>query len=119
MVAVESDHPQACVLADIYHLYKGGSGPNGLRLLSRNSMHVIHVNDYPGLPRETITDADRVYPGDGIAPMTAIFRALREIGYDGYLSLELFNQDYWKQDALTVARTGLDKTRAVVRKALS
>jgi hypothetical protein len=31
------------------------------------------------------------------------------------LSLELFNRDYWKQDALEVARTGLQKMRAVVR----
>jgi hypothetical protein len=31
------------------------------------------------------------------------------------LSLELFNETYWKQDALEVARTGLEKMRAVVK----
>jgi 2-keto-myo-inositol isomerase len=34
------------------------------------------------------------------------------------LSLELFNRDYWKQDALQVARTGLEKMRAVARRSL-
>jgi sugar phosphate isomerase/epimerase len=40
------------------------------------------------------------------------------MGYRGYLSLELFNREYWKQDAFQVAKTGLEKTRAAVRKAL-
>ena len=30
------------------------------------------------------------------------------------LSLELFNREYWKLDALTVARTGLEKMKAAV-----
>jgi len=54
----------------------------------------------------------------GVAPLAALFRDLAGIGFRGALSLELFNRDYWKQDALTVARTGLAKTRAVVRRSL-
>ncbi len=119
-VAIESGHPQACILADVYHLYKGGSDHASLRLLSGASMHVLHMNDYPANPpRDTITDADRVYPGDGIAPLTTLLRDLRNIGYTGALSLELFNESYWKQDALTVAKTGLEKMRAAVQKALA
>ena len=34
------------------------------------------------------------------------------------LSLELFNRDYWKQDALTVARTGREKIQALVQRAV-
>jgi 2-keto-myo-inositol isomerase len=118
-VAIESGHPQACILADVYHLYKGGSGHSGVRALNGATMHVFHVNDYPAAPpRETITDADRVYPGDGVAPLDRLFRDLRDIGYRGTLSLELFNETYYRQDALTVAKTGLEKTRAAVRKAL-
>lgn len=119
LVAMESGHPKACILADVYHLYKGGSSLTGLRLLSGSSMHVLHFNDYPAEPpRASITDASRVYPGDGIAPLKEIVRDLRAIGYRGVLSLELFNRDYWKQDAFTVARTGLEKMRAVVRASL-
>jgi sugar phosphate isomerase/epimerase len=118
-VAIESRHPNACILADVFHLYKGGTDFDSLRLLSGASMHVLHVNDYPAQPpRETINDSARVYPGDGVAPLGHLFRRLREIGYTGVLSLELFNADYWKQDPLTVARTGLQKMRAVVRRSL-
>jgi len=116
MVAVEAKHAQACILADVYHLHKGGSGFEGVKLLSGAAMHVFHMNDYPAQPaRAEITDAHRVYPGDGVAPLPNLLRELRQNGFRGVLSLELFNREYWKQDALQVARTGLEKMRAVVR----
>lgn len=119
LVAVESGHAQACILADVYHLYKGDSHINGLRLLSGTALHVVHCNDYPAQPpRATIMDAQRIYPGDGVAPLKTILRTLRQIGFRGMLSLELFNRDYWKQDASTVARTGLEKMRAAVRSSM-
>jgi sugar phosphate isomerase/epimerase len=119
-VATEAGHPQATLLLDVYHIHKGGSDFGALRLLNGAAMHCFHVNDYPAdPPRATITDAHRVYPGDGVAPLRAIFRTLHQTGFRGYLSLELFNKDYWQQDALHVARTGLEKTRAAVRAAFA
>ena len=119
LVAVESGHPKACILADVYHLYKGGSQLTGLQLLSGTAMHVIHMNDYPAdPPRSTITDAHRVYPGDGVAPLKSILRDLQTIGFRGVLSLELFNREYWKQDPLTVAKTGIEKMRKAVQESL-
>lgn len=120
LVAIESAHPRACILADVYHLHKGGSGFTGLKQLGAASLQVFHMNDYPANPpREKITDADRVYPGDGVAPLSEMLRDLHRLGFRGMLSLELFNRDYWKQDALLVARTGLAKMKAVVEKALA
>jgi 2-keto-myo-inositol isomerase len=119
-VAAEADHPDACVLPDVYHIYKGGSGFNGLRMFNGRQVHAFHINDYPAdPPRDTISDADRVYPGDGVAPLTDILRTLRDIGFRGALSLELFNRTYWKQDAKLVATTGLSKMKTAVSKALA
>jgi sugar phosphate isomerase/epimerase len=114
-VAIESGHKDACILADVYHLYKGGSGFNGVPVLNGSAMHVLHMNDYPSdPPRAAITDAQRVYPGEGVAPLKTFLRDLRNIGFHGVLSLELFNKEYWERDALAVARTGLEKMKAVV-----
>lgn len=112
LVATECGSPEGCVLPDIYHLYKGGSDFAGLHLLGPSAIGIFHVNDYPKIDRERIVDADRVYPGDGIAPMKEIFGALKAMGYRGYLSLELFNKAYWKQDPHEVAKTGLQKMEA-------
>jgi sugar phosphate isomerase/epimerase len=118
MVAIESGHAQACVLADVFHLHKGGSGFRTLPLLGAAALRHFHMNDYPATPdRATITDAHRVYPGDGVAPLKEMLRDLHALGFRGMLSLELFNRDYWKQDALAVARTGLEKMKALVRAA--
>lgn len=118
-VALESAHPDATILPDIYHLYKGGSDFAGLRLLSSSAVQVFHVNDYPAdPPRDKIADRDRVYPGDGVAPMNEILRSVIRPDRPIVLSLELFNPEYWKQDALAVARTGLEKMKASVAKAI-
>lgn len=114
MVAIESGHPNACVLPDVYHLYKGGSDFTGLKLLNGAAVHVFHMNDYPANPpRSAIDDSDRVYPGDGVAPLADILRTLREIGFDGCLSIELFNPTYWQQNPSKVARTALDKLKTL------
>jgi sugar phosphate isomerase/epimerase len=118
-VVIESGHTKACLLPDVFHIYKGGSDFNGLKKISAQAINVFHLNDYPAEPpRQTITDRDRVYPGDGIAPLTQIIRDLQANGSRAALSLELFNPTYWQQDPLTVARTGLAKMKAAVSKAL-
>ncbi|MEX2112424.1 MAG: sugar phosphate isomerase/epimerase family protein, partial [Pirellulales bacterium] len=117
-VAVATGHPQAAILADSYHLYKGGSSYDSVRLISGVGYGGFHINDYPAEPpRAEITDAHRVFPGDGAAPLDVLFRGLRDAGYRGMLSLEVFNREYWNQDALYVARSGLEKTREAVRRA--
>lgn len=119
-VVIESGHPKACILPDVYHIYKGGSDFNGLKQISTHAIQVLHMNDYPAdPPRETITDRDRIYPGDGIAPLTQIIRDLNANNSRAVLSLELFNPDLWKQDPLTVAKTGLTKMKEAVGKALA
>jgi sugar phosphate isomerase/epimerase len=113
LVAVECGDSRGCVLPDVYHLYKGGSGFTGLPLLSAQAIGIFHVNDYPKISPDKITDADRVYPGDGIAPLRDVFATLRKMNYAGFVSLELFNKDYWKRDPHEVAKTGLAKVKAV------
>ncbi len=119
LVAMESHQKKACVLPDIYHLYKGGSGFSSIKLLQQIAIGIFHMNDYPNISADKITDADRVYPGDGIAPLNSVLQALDKMNYKGFLSLELFNRTYWKQDATLVAETGLKKMRAVVSEALT
>ncbi len=114
-VAVESGAPGAGILADVYHLYKGGSPLSGLKLLSASALPLFHVNDYPAIAPAQIGDADRVWPGDGVAPLGEVFAVLRDLGFDGFVSLELFNPNYWQGDALETAKIGARKLRAVLQ----
>lgn len=118
-VATAAGHSRACVLADVYHLYKGGSDFDGLALLAPAAMPCFHVNDYPAQPpRGEIADEHRLFPGDGVAPLDAILRTLAARGAAPcVLSLELFHREYWQQDPAAVARQGLEKMRAAVARA--
>jgi len=117
-VAIESGYAKAAVLPDVYHIHRGGGTYEGIRLCTAQAIPVIHMNDYPAdPPREKLRDEHRVYPGDGIAPLDNILRDLAVVNPNCVLSLELFNREYWKNDALTIARTGLEKMKAAVAKA--
>lgn len=114
-VAIRAGHPKACFLGDVYHTYKGGSSFDSILLMSPQALQAYHMNDYPAdPPRETIKDADRVFPGDGIAPITEILRNFKAVGAYPALSLELFNKSYWEMPALECAKIGLEKMKAAV-----
>lgn len=109
-VAIDADEPTACVLPDTFHLYRGGSGFSGIRQLSPDFIGNFHWNDVPAEPGQfSLEDKDRIYPGDGILPLTKAIQDLVAIGYDKALSLELFNRALWEQDPMQVGRDGLRK----------
>lgn len=113
-VASLAGRDNAGVLADVYHTHRGGGRFESFRFLSPAILPVLHMNDYPATPAAaSLTDADRIWPGDGVAPWKRIFAALDEAGANPWLSIELFNPNYWKTDALDTMKTALAKMKAV------
>lgn len=114
-VASATGHPKACILPDVYHMFRGGSPYESLKLMSGGSIEMFHFNDFvESIPRKEQKDSDRVYPGDGTAPFDQVVKYLKKSGGEKVLSLELFNPEYWKKDALEVAKTGLMKMKQVI-----
>lgn len=114
-VASATGHPKACILPDVYHMYRGGSPYESLKLMSGSSIEMFHFNDFvDSIPREEQKDSHRVYPGDGAAPFGQIVKYLKKSGGKKVLSLELFNREYWEKDGFEVAKTGLRKMKQVV-----
>ena len=102
------------ILPDVYHTYRGGGAFETFRRFDPAWVPVLHVNDYPATPpRAQLTDADRIWPGDGIAPWKEIFAALDGIGASSWLSLELFNKSYQQGTPAETLATGLAKMRAL------
>lgn len=118
MAAAAANDPGVRILADVYHLHRGNSGFDCMKMLDGSVVEIFHMNDYPGsIPREQLQDKDRVYPGDGVAPLKVVLTHLKSMSGPKILSLELFNRDYWEQDPLTVARTGLEKMKRAASEA--
>ncbi|HEY2582324.1 MAG TPA: sugar phosphate isomerase/epimerase family protein [Mucilaginibacter sp.] len=114
-IAMESGNHHAKVLLDIFHLYKGQTPLETLPLMDPQACDILHMNDYPKtLSYQVITDADRIYPGDGVAPIKQTLQILGRNNHPLVLSVELFNKAYYSQDALVVAKTALSKLKKVV-----
>jgi sugar phosphate isomerase/epimerase len=121
-IASGTGHPRATVVADVFHMIRGGGSVDDLLLLKggdpRNAgsrLACFHINDLPPQPDPlTQKDEDRVMVGDGIADLPRVIANLRAIGYRGPLSLELFNRSLWEQDPLAVVQRGLERIRGLV-----
>ncbi len=111
-VAAAADDKDAKILADVYHLFRGGSGFEGMKMLDGHTIDIFHMNDFPkDIPRTEQQDKDRVFPGDGGAPMQDLADTLKSKGNPIILSLELFNPTYYAMDAFEVVKTGLGKMK--------
>lgn len=111
-VAAAADDKDAKILADVYHLFRGGSGFEGMKMLDGHAIDIFHMNDFPkDIPRTEQQDKDRVFPGDGGAPMQDLADTLKSKGNPIILSLELFNPTYYAMDAFEVVKTGLGKMK--------
>jgi 2-keto-myo-inositol isomerase len=103
-------HEDACVIMDPFHILRGGSPLEDIAKVPGDKVAIWHWNDVPDTkPVGQQTDADRVLPGDGIGPLKEIERLALAQGYQGYVSLELFNPALWEEDPEVVARLGLEK----------
>ena len=113
-LAAQCGEPNVGVNLDVFHYYTGPSKFEDLRLLTTEKLFFVQLSDLAGVPRELATDADRVLPGDGDFQLERLVEALREIGYEGSVSLELMNPTLWNLPASHVADLGLAALKRIL-----
>lgn len=113
-LVAQCDEPNVGLNFDVYHYYTGPSKFEDLAFLGRDNLFHVQLSDLAGLARELATDADRVMPGDGDFQLRPILDHLRRVGYDGWISLELFNPMIWQMKAATVAEIGMSALQSVL-----
>jgi 2-keto-myo-inositol isomerase len=100
------------LILDTFHLYLSGATLGELERVRSDELFLVHINDSEDLPIEQLTDGNRIFPGDGVIDLEGYMRALRSIGYDKFLSVELLREQYWAEDPLRIAvrsRRSLDR----------
>ncbi len=114
-IASGTGNARATVVADVFHMMRGGGSIDDLLTIPGDRLACFHINDLPAQPDPLIQkDEDRVMVGDGIADLPRVIANLRAIKYQGPLSLELFNRKLWAEDPLGVVERGLARIRALV-----
>jgi sugar phosphate isomerase/epimerase len=114
-IVADSNNPDATIVLDSFHIYRGGSSLADLEPIPAERIANYHFNDVPpSPPRDQLTDADRVMPGDGILDLKAEIDLLRRKAYRATVSLELFNRDLWGRDPEQVVALGMERMRELL-----
>ncbi len=82
------------IVFDTFHFFVGGSAMTEITPSATRLVRLVHINDVESKPREAMTDADRLLPGEGVLPLEAMLRALKANGYAGAYSLEVMRPAY-------------------------
>lgn len=108
------DRPNIGNVIDTFHFYAGNSSFEAIDSMKPEKLFIFHINDAENLPKETLTDAHRLYPGTGILPIREIKAHFDKIGYDRMVSIEIFRPEYWNEDPFEVARKAKEATEKVL-----
>src|SRR5262249_49068665 len=65
LLVEQCGEPNVGVCLDAFHYYKGPSKFEDLDRLKMANLAHVQVCDVAGVPRELMTDSDRVFPGEG------------------------------------------------------
>jgi 2-keto-myo-inositol isomerase len=113
-LVAQCGEPNIGVAFDVFHYYTGPSKFEDLDLLTRDNLAHVQVCDVAGVPREVATDADRIMPGEGDFRLGPVVRRLRDIGYDGTVSLELMNPMLWQTKPAQLADLGFSALKRLL-----
>ncbi|NIV39706.1 MAG: TIM barrel protein, partial [Anaerolineae bacterium] len=64
----ETDRPNVGLVIDTCHFYAGGSQLRAIDAVDPRKIHIFHINDVEERPLDTIEDAHRLLPGEGVIP---------------------------------------------------
>ena len=117
-VAAAAQDADACLLLDVYHLYKGGFDFANTGLIPASRMPCLHMNDYPAEPDRARLPTRIVYSPETESPRWLKFCGLCSGQACRNPQLELFNRSYWELPAEEVASTGLRKMKQAVAAAV-
>lgn len=108
------------IIPDSYHNYHGGTPLNSLRMLRGSAIAIYQFSDAPKgqEKKDSWCDGERVLPGDGQLPLVEELQILLEIGYEGCVSLELYNEEYRKREPKKFLKEAHAKTLKVIKEAV-
>jgi len=108
-VVREVDHPAVGLALDSFGSLARNVPTDSLRSIDPRKLFHVQVADAPSLSMDPLSWSRhfRCMPGQGDLPLVEYVATLREIGYQGPLSLEIFNDRFLAGSATDVAVDGM------------
>jgi 4-hydroxyphenylpyruvate dioxygenase len=91
-----ADHPAVGLVLDSFHILARQTDLKAIRAVPKDRIFLVQVADAPLLDMDHLSWSRhyRSFPGQGELPLLAFMQALHATGYDGPLSLEVFNDQF-------------------------
>jgi len=103
-----ADHPSVGLILDSFHTLSRKTEINSIRSIPKEKIFIVQLADAPLLDMDPLywSRHFRNMPGEGDLPVPDFMQAVVSTGYDGYFSLEIFNDQFRGGSAVTIARDG-------------
>lgn len=108
--------PNVGLLLDSWHWHHAGATVDDILAAGQDGILHVHLADAPDLPPEKILDNERLMPGEGVIDWLGFFGALRQIGYQGALSPEVFGRGLKDMKPEDAARLGASYTLSLAER---
>jgi 4-hydroxyphenylpyruvate dioxygenase len=91
-----ADHPNIGLILDSFHTLARGIDVETIRAIPGDRIFIVQLADAPRMDMDLLQWSRhyRNMPGQGDLPVTDFMRAVAATGYDGPLSLEIFNDQF-------------------------
>jgi 4-hydroxyphenylpyruvate dioxygenase len=107
-VVRRASHPAVGLVLDSFHVLARGTDLSAIRSIPSDKIFLVQMADAPKLDMDYLSWSRhyRCFPGQGDLPVDAFMDALGATGFDGLLSLEIFNDRFRAGSARSVAIDG-------------
>src|SRR5947209_12544584 len=107
-VVRRADHPAVGLVLDTFHILACGTDLAVIRSIPKDRIFLVQLADAPKLDMDYLSWSrhHRCFPGQGDLAVDAFMAALQTTGFDGLLSLEIFNDSFRAGSPRNVAIDG-------------
>ena len=104
-----ADHAALGLIVDSFHTLAVEDDASGIADVPAEKLFFVQLADAPKLAMDSLSWSRhfRNFPGQGQLPVANFLRAVLDAGYQGPLSLEVFNDEFRAAPARLIARDGL------------
>ncbi|MBO6837523.1 MAG: sugar phosphate isomerase/epimerase and 4-hydroxyphenylpyruvate domain-containing protein [Alphaproteobacteria bacterium] len=103
-----ADHPNVGLILDSFHSLARRIDPDTIRRIPGDKIFFVQLADAPWIEMDLLywSRHFRNMPGEGDLPVAAFLSAVASTGYDGPISLEIFNDQFRSGNTALVAEDG-------------
>ncbi len=107
-----ADHPSVGTCLDSFHILSRGHDPSAIEEIPAERIFFLQLADAPALSMDVLSWSrhHRLFPGEGSFDLESFLSHVLRAGYDGPLSLEVFNDTFRQTD---VVRTAVQARRSL------